>query len=218
MVEESKDLTIPATSAAFAWDTADVEGSLSRLKVFASSRAAEAVSYYRRIKQPKKWWAIRLRVLSLVFAGISGILPLISQIWADSQGRPVIAPAWASVFLALAAGAIAIDRYFGFSSAWMRFMTSELKISRALDQFELDWEATRAGIDTGTGGAVDTATVLMDRARHFVAEVADIVGGETAQWMSEFRETIRQLDERTGRPLTRSAPVSGEELEEESGG
>jgi SMODS and SLOG-associating 2TM effector domain 2 len=215
MADESKDLTIPATSAALAWDTADVEGSLSRLKAFASSRAAEAVSYYRRIKQPKKWWATRLRVLSLVFAGISGILPLLSQIWADSRGRPVIAPAWASVALALAAGAVAIDRYFGFSSAWMRFMASELKISRALDQFELDWEATRAGIGVETAG--DTASLLMDRARHFVADVADIVGGETAQWMSEFRETMRQLDERTGRPLRRTAAVS-DEAEAEAGG
>jgi len=203
MVEESKDLTIPATSAAFVWDATDVEVSLTRLKSFATSRAAEAVSYYRRIKRPKKWWAIRLRVLSLVFAGISGILPLLSQIYADPQGRPVIAPAWASVSLALAAGAVAIDRYFGFSSAWMRFMASELKISRALDRFELDWEATRAGMRVDGGG--DTAQVLMDRARRFVGDVADIVGAETAQWMSEFRETLRQLDERTGRPLARAA-------------
>ena len=215
MADQSKDLTIPETNADFVWDAADVDGSLARLKAFAASRAGEAVSYYRRVRTPKKWWAIRLRVLSLVFAGTSGILPLLSQIFTDSQGRPVVAPAWASVFLALAAGAIAIDRYFGFSSAWMRFMASELKISRTLDQFELDWEATRAGMKDGTRTG-DTAQTLMDGASRFVGDIADIVSRETAEWMSEFRETLRQLDQRTGRLTARE--VAADEAAGESSG
>jgi SMODS and SLOG-associating 2TM effector domain 2 len=202
MNEIANELTRRDSSHSFEWDDDSVDESLRELKAFATSRASRAIGYYQDVRRPKKWWAVRLRVIALICAGLSGILPLVSQIFTDSSGKPVVPPALASVFLALAAGAIAIDRYFGFSTAWMRFMASELRLSRALDQFELDWEATRAGINSQPAGTLTQA--MMKQAKDFVSDVATIVGEETEQWVAEFRETIRQLDERTGR-VTRGA-------------
>jgi hypothetical protein len=36
------------------------------------------------------------------------------------QGIPVIQPAWASVALLVAAACVGLDRFFGYSTAWMR--------------------------------------------------------------------------------------------------
>jgi hypothetical protein len=201
MPAQMKDLTAPVEAAGLHWDPADIDASMDRLKAFAIGRAADAVSYYQRVKRPKKWWAVRLRLAALLGAGAAGLLPLISQIFVTDQGRPYIAPAWASVFLALAAGAVAIDRYFGLSSAWMRFMTSELQVRRSLDEFEFGWESARAWFSEHPEQA--DVHQMIELARSFVTRIADIVQHETDEWMSEFRETIRQLDERTGRRTLR---------------
>jgi len=194
MLGSAKDLPEPKTEPEFEWDPADIGGSIRRLKEFVVGRAKDAITYYQFAKQPKKRWAIWLRMAALVFAGLAGLLPILSQIMTDDAGLPVIAPGWASVYLALAAGAVAIDRFFGFSSAWMRFMGSELRVRRATDEFELDWEAERANWPAAGPGPAE-AEAFMQRARTFMVQIADIVREETEQWISEFRETIRQIDE-----------------------
>ena len=70
---------------------------------------------------------------------IAGILPVPAQIF-DAGSSVVIQPAWASVALAIAVALVALDRFFGFSSAWARYMTTEQAISSALNQFMLEWQ------------------------------------------------------------------------------
>jgi len=82
--------------------------------------------------------------LAILLTAAAGVFPIAVQIWTTSEGKPVIAPAWASVLVAGAVLFIAIDRFFGFSSAWMRFITAELTIKQARDAFEFDWQAANA--------------------------------------------------------------------------
>jgi hypothetical protein len=206
MLGSARDLPQPAHLPELDWSPEAMDASLTKCKDYVVTRAMDAIAYYQYAKRPKKRWAIWLRMGALLFAGAAGILPILSQIVTDASGDSYIAPAWASVFLALAAGAVAIDRFFGFSSAWMRFMASELRLRRALDDFELEWSATRAG----WGGEAPDATraqEMLGRARTFLAQVADIVKEETDQWLTEFNENIRQLDERAAarRERTRRA-------------
>lgn len=194
MLGSAKDLPHPVNLSELDWGRDAILDSLARFRAFVVSRANDAIGYYQFAKKPKKRWAIWLRMAALVFAGVAGILPILSQIWTDEQGNSLIAPAWASVFLALAAGAVAIDRFFGFSSAWMRFMSSELRVRRVVDEFELDWEATRA---RWAGKVPDVAETqqMIERGKTFLTQLADIVREETDQWIAEFRETLRQIDE-----------------------
>ncbi len=194
MLGQAKDLPVPVKLDELDWDPDTAVDSLARFRAFVVGRAMDAVEYYQFAKKPKKRWAIWLRMAALVCAGLAGILPILSQIWTSDAGQAVIAPAWASVFLALAAGAVAIDRFFGYSSAWMRFMSSELRVRRAVDDFDLDWEATRAA---WAGRAPDDADIqaMIERGKTFLGLIADIVRDETDQWIAEFRETLREIDE-----------------------
>lgn len=193
MLGSARDLPEPVSLSELDWNSDKVLDSLGRFRAFVVERANDAIRYYQFAKKPKKRWAIWLRMGALVFAGAAGILPILSQIW-TADGRAMIPPAWASVFLTLAAGAVAVDRFFGFSSAWMRFMSSELRIRRLVDDFELDWEATRARW-AGKKPDVTETQQMIERGKAFLALLADVVREETDQWIMEFRETLRQLDE-----------------------
>lgn len=47
---------------------------------------------------------------------------------------------WASIVLGIAAGLVMLDRFFGFSTAWVRYISTELHLRQILDEFRLDWE------------------------------------------------------------------------------
>jgi hypothetical protein len=195
MLGSAKDLPQPTTTPEYEWDPKEPAASLKHCKEFVVRRAKDAIAYYQYAKRPKKRRAIYLRIAALLFAGAAGLLPIFSQIMSDSQNATFqIEPAWASVFLALAAGAVALDRFLGYSSAWMRFMGSELKARRVTDEFELDWETVRAGWPA-EGPSAAEAQQLIQRAKTFMVAVSEIVREETEQWISEFRETIKQLDD-----------------------
>jgi SMODS and SLOG-associating 2TM effector domain 2 len=195
MLGSAKDVPVPDNLSELDWSERNRGESIAALKAYVTRRANDAVAYYQYAKKPKKQWAIWLRMGSLIFAGLAGIIPIVSQLFAREDGSPVIQPAWASIALALAAGSLAIDRFFGYSTAWMRFMASELKVRRALDAFELEWEASRSSW-SGREPSDEQVQEMIGRANRFLATIGDIVREETEQWMTEFREAMRQLDER----------------------
>ena len=71
-----------------------------------------------------------VRVAALLLGAIAALLPILSEIFVAEDDTPVFAPGWASVALAIAAALVAIDRYLGASSAWMRYMTAQMQIAR----------------------------------------------------------------------------------------
>lgn len=195
MLGSAKDVPVPDNLGELDWSESGRRESVALLKTYVTHRATGALAYYQYAKKPKKKWAIWLRMASLIFAGLAGIIPIISQLFVNAQGGPLVQPAWASIALALAAGALAIDRFFGYSTAWMRFMNSELKVRRSLDAFELEWESARSAW-AGREPSNEQVQEMIGRASRFLVEVSEIVREETEQWMSEFREAMRQLDER----------------------
>ena len=90
-------------------------------------------------------------------------------------------------------GDIALDRFFGFSSAWARYMATGQAISAALNQFRLDWQKSsrKLSADELTRDSIDH---LLDLAKTLVRKTDDLVQAETLQWVKEFRETLTEIE------------------------
>ena len=58
-------------------------------------------------------------------------------------------PAWSSVALAIAVAMVGLDRFFGFSSAWARYMATGQAILAALNEFRLDWQQASSQLVAG---------------------------------------------------------------------
>jgi hypothetical protein len=123
---------------------------------------------------------------------VAGVLPVLSQIF--SAGSSVqIQPAWATVALAIAVALVALDRFFGFSSAWARYMATGQAISAALNQFRLDWQKSSRKLlaDKLTQDSIDH---LLDLAKTLLTKTDELVQAETLQWVKEFRETLTEIE------------------------
>ena len=148
----------------------------------------QAVEWYLEKKRGKRAGALSLRFAAIILTGLAGIVPMLAQI----EGS-VIAPVWATVLIVGAATAVGIDRFVGYSTAWMRFIRAELRIRTLLSEFELDWEiAKAASLEAGSEpGEVE----MLVKAKTFLADVNAIVEAETAEWMDEFTGSLKRIDE-----------------------
>jgi len=179
------------------WDPDNLIDSLDKLYRLTIHEAEQSIAWYRINSRPKKRWAQRIRVAAIVATSLGGIIPILSQIVANNNeiwGK-ILNPAWASVAIALAATALGLDRFFGFSTAWMRYITSEMQIQGKLQAFQFEWEVERLSW-RGNAPSYKQARTMMLRCATFAAEVSNIIQAETLTWVEEFQGALKTLDER----------------------
>lgn len=174
------------------WKPGAVEDSLGFVFQHVSENAEKAIKWYADGVRFKKIWARILRVLAILFVSGAGLLPMLAHI-ITRDGKPLIPPVLASVFLLVAATIVLLDRFFGLSSAWMRYVPTELRIKQILKEFKMEWETKRAECD---GEEPNSAQVqmMLSNAKAFVTEVDEIVRKETDEWVSQFQSVLTQLD------------------------
>ena len=120
----------------------DQAQALDQLRAWAETRAVETITWYQRDKRTKRWTSRLLRAAAVIFAVAGGLLPLIS-----SSVHGVNANL-GYVLLAIAAGCVAYDHFFGMSSGWMRDIAALQALQSRLGRFHLDWarwQAQQAG-------------------------------------------------------------------------
>lgn len=187
----SRDIQ-PRELSSLRWGPEDALQSLVVIYEHAVFVASDAIEWYSRNKRPKRRWAQRLRVGAIVMVAVAGVLPVLSQIFGPGSSVE-IQPAWSSVALAIAVALIALDRFFGFSSAWARYMATSQAISAALNQFTLDWQECSSQLPVG-GLAQEHVDRLFGLAKTLVTKTDALVQSETLQWVEEFRETLTEVE------------------------
>ena len=147
MAGESEQSKEPINPNALNWDENNFDDSLEKLFKFTVDKAEGSIGWYATKKASKRHGARITRVTAIVAGAIGGIWPVISQI-SNSDNNAfmdfLFNPAWATVFIAVATAALLLDKFFGFSTAWIRYITSQMKIQYLLEKFEYDWMEERA--------------------------------------------------------------------------
>lgn len=173
------------------WSVERRPESMARVFTHAVGLAGSAESWYARKRRAKRTWGRSLRVAAILLGGLAAVLPIVAEI--STKGHTSsIAPGWATVALAAAATLVALDRYFGFSTAWMRFMEAELHITRLRHNFEYVWNAARAKMTDPLSD--EDVAALLAKAREFVIAVDDVVARETSAWIAEFRTSLERAE------------------------
>jgi SMODS and SLOG-associating 2TM effector domain 2 len=172
----------------------EIAASLDAVADYSMQHARKAVQWYIDHRKPKRRWGIALRTAGIISLAAAGILPLLTQIFTD-EGVPLIAPAWASVALALGIAFVGLDKFFGFSSSWMRYTQTQLRLDALLGAFVLDWQLARLRSEAVLT-TPNAARALLGQASNFVKRVDAVVQEETIAWVTEFSEALRELEER----------------------
>jgi hypothetical protein len=177
------------------WGEGDLVASLEAVYHWVEGEAIRAAAWYINEKKSKARWSRTLRILAILFATAGAGLPFIAA------NNGVVDFEWGYVLLALAAGAVAMDRYFGFSTAWMRYITAEQAIQRRLQELQFAWASTQIARGNRVPSAHEVAAEL-EKLAAVAAALGDEVRTETMAWAEEFQTNIGELRHIAGRSDT----------------
>ncbi len=75
----------------------------------------------------------------------------------------------------------------------MRFITTEHEVRQLLHEFQIDYKTEKA---SWPDDHLDRANILKSPSlRTFLTHVDGLVRKETGQWMTEFQDSLKQIDE-----------------------
>jgi hypothetical protein len=169
--------------------------SLEKMGQWLLAQADNTYQWYIDSKRAKHLYARVSRGAVVVLAALATILPVISQIVGTKGHEILLNPLWSTVLATLTAMLIALDRFMGWSSAWMRFMTAATDVRAAIQDFELNWQVQKSRWTQAVDAAEAQRGLAMAVA--FSCKIAQIVHDETAAWVAEFQTVLRQLDDQT---------------------
>ena len=173
------------------WDSNDVPGSLKKVLQYVEKEAYKAVDWYWDRKKWKSRLSRAIQFSSLLLAAAGGLAPVVVKLW-NPPGAPIDSGLWASLFLGIAASLLGLDKAFGYSTAWARYVMAATSIRKALEEYRMDWTQLSAQL-TASPNADDIAK-LLQRAKDFRLAVENIVQQETKDWITEFQSNLAKLE------------------------
>ncbi|MEZ4383227.1 MAG: SLATT domain-containing protein [Nannocystaceae bacterium] len=191
---QSRDLK-PATVAQAHLDLSDPGKAFLGLRQFAEDNARETIDWYLRGRRLQGRLSKALTLATLLLAAFGGLLPMFgaASIALPLLGPPATYNLYGYIAFAGAGACLIFDRLFGFSSAWMRYITTSQTLQRKLEAFDLAWLAVWLKVDKGQPDA-DQQEELLDLLRRFRLETLEVVEKETQTWIAEFSRNLVKLD------------------------
>jgi len=183
----------PAEAAAFSWADGQRLDSLKKLRDVVAEKIDVTAGWYMRGKKGRRIFGRFARVGAMVLATLAAAQPTISGMY-RSQNHFWVQPGIATIFALTAAALLLLDRFFGASTGWVRYMTAGLALNDLRDEFENAWR-----LETATWGEQEPT---VDQTKHsvsllygFILRVNEIVRTETDAWKAEFQSALQQVEE-----------------------
>jgi hypothetical protein len=183
----AKPLDPPPPFPDLDWSVPDRTENLRAIRDYALGFAAESQAWYERRHRVKRVSGRLLRVGAVLLGIVAVLVPIVAQMW---SGMP---PAVAALAIALAAGLVSLDHFYGFSTGWMRFIKAEQRIEALRLEFQFAWEGRRLDAD----GPPDPEQVgaALALAHQLVLDVHGVVAAETDAWIEEFNSGLARIEE-----------------------
>jgi hypothetical protein len=172
------------------WDSTKADQSLAEFYVYAEKQAQSAIDWYVRNKKGKQVFSYSYRYASILLTAAGGLVPLLGAAWLDSAdvGGLLRWHQWGFILIALAAVFVALDRYSGSSTGWMRYITALTAIQTLVVELRTEWPALLVS-------APGDMTKCLGRLRTFSLAVRSEVMKETQEWVKEFAANLARLEE-----------------------
>lgn len=180
----------PAPPGSIAWNPDNLSASLANLLAYAENEAQKAIGWYLKNKQWKSRLSRFIQFGAIALTAAGGIAPVVNRIVGTSPTFD--SGLWATLSVGLAASLIGLDKAFGFSSGWARYVLAATSIHKALDEFRLDWASLYA--EMSQPPKTEQVAALIQRAKEFISTVEGFVLQETKEWIAEFQTNIAQLE------------------------
>jgi hypothetical protein len=176
----------------------EIQRSIVEIYQYAEASANNSIAWYGRRTRSKAVMSRLLRALAIFFTAVGGLMPIIRALRPyTAQSTPTLmgldVGQLGYLLLGSAAACIAFDRFFGFSSGWMRYITTKMTLERMLSEFRMDWAMMVAKLG-GKSPTTDQVQLMIQRLKEFLVAINTHVENETQTWVSEFKTNLAEIE------------------------
>lgn len=170
---------------------------MEALLTYVEREADKAMAWYWQKKSSKAKRSRMIQFSAVVLTASGAIIPVLVNILKTFVTLPPTFDTGllASLMVGLAAALIGIDRAFGYSSGWARYVLTATSMRKSLEEFRMDWTALYA--NSSSTPSKEQLAALIGRAKDFIVGVQTMVLQETKDWVTEFQNSLAQLDKET---------------------
>jgi hypothetical protein len=159
--------------------------------LYVEAEAGKAIDWYWAHKGWKSWPSRIIRFSAILLTALAGIFPVTVTLF-DIQRASANSGLWSSLLVGLAAALLGLDKAFGFSTGWARYVLAATSIRKTLEEFRMDWMVLSAQLTAGP--KPEEIAKLLQRAKEFRAAVEGAVLQETKDWITEFQNNFAELE------------------------
>jgi len=179
------------------WDTGNSWGSLQAVFQVTLKQGDAAIAWYHENIRAKRAGSRILRSIAILLASVGALLPLVvaaASRFAGSEARvkDLVDAQWGYIAFATAAACVAADKFYGFSTGWIRYMKTQLALEGALTDLRYDWVVLASKL-SNQQPTTDQCQLMLQRLKDFVAFVRAQVEQETDAWVLEFQSNLVDL-------------------------
>jgi conflict system pore-forming effector with SLATT domain len=183
----------PEEATRLDWDGVDQAKSLQNVRTVVEIEGQKAIDWYWKAKRSKRIPSQLIQFLALLLTAAAGLVPILFQIAKNSQAATKYdSGPLASLFVGLAAALLGLDKAFGYSSGWTRYVLTATSMTRLLHEFRMDWVALSAA--AAVPPSVEQQAAMIQRAKEFVSAIQGMVAQETKDWATEFQSNMAQME------------------------
>jgi len=166
--------------------------SLPAMYKHAEDASERARSWYWRSIHNKKISSMLVRGVGFGLLVIGAVSPLVAALSSDPQFR-LASTQFGVITLAIAGLLHSADRIFGWSSGWLRYISTVTTMESVTRRFELEW----ANYAINKAGGLDDTDKrpLFDLARKMEEEILKLQSDETEKWVAEFNSGLAVLSD-----------------------
>lgn len=175
------------------WSAGNPIDSLRAVRDYVLSEANQAIDWYSKKRVWKRFGARLFRMSAIGWTALAGLIPLFWK-WLGPDRVPGLDPVASTVCIAFAGINIALDRFLGCSSGWVRYMQTGQELQTLVKAFRFDFSLAEMEWRDREPDA-DAIQSMFDQCRRLLARVDEIVQRETNLWVAEFEGVLAQIDQ-----------------------
>jgi hypothetical protein len=180
--------------SSLSWKDADLDNSLRQLHEYVENEASRQIDWYYHKKIWKTRMSSTLRCVAIVLFVLGGLVPIVKATLPPKAvtDMPFDFGQAGYLLIGVAAGCMGLDRFFGFSSGWIRYMTTALALEKSREEFRLTWTGQMSKL-RGNPPDQDQIAQLILTCTAFSLAIKSQVEQETKAWVTEFQSNLAQL-------------------------
>jgi conflict system pore-forming effector with SLATT domain/trypsin-like peptidase len=148
--------------------------------------ADDTIKFYHRYRHKKAGWSKAIRVIAIILLVISTLIPYFASVF----GNAVTFLSIGYISAGLGGGLLLLDRFYGISNSWMRFVLTGMDLEGIRNIFVENWQIIYLNNIPLTK---ESFAILVNALIQFQVAFNNVVKAETEVWAKEFQQNLKDL-------------------------